>query len=72
MLLFTLSIFSYAQSKYFNTFTLINNRNGTSMKDDVRITMNEEYLNMSSNYFNFNNAKKQVKTKCIMIQKKVT
>ena len=42
----------------FNTFTLVNNGNGTSMKADVLITMREGYLNMTSNYFNFNNAKK--------------
>lgn len=47
-----------AQTKYFNTFTLIDNGKGTDVKDNIELTIGKNYLSMDSQTFSFKNAQK--------------
>ena len=47
-----------AQTKYFNTFTLINNGEGTDVRDNIILTIGKSSLSMSSKTFTFKNAQK--------------
>ena len=52
------STIGFAQIKYFNTFTFINNGKGTDIKENVKLTIDKNYLSLASKTFNFNNAEK--------------
>lgn len=41
---------------YFNTFTLINNGKGTSLKDNIKLTIENQNLSLYSQNFKFSNA----------------
>lgn len=52
-LIFTIAIFVNAQTKYFNTFTVINNGEGYDVKDFVTLKITETSLSMDSKTFKF-------------------
>lgn len=54
--LFLYSITIFAQTKYFNTFTVINNGKGIDINDNVQIKIEKNYLSLYSKNFKFNNA----------------
>jgi len=56
--LFLYSITIFAQTKYFNTFTVINNGKGIDINDNVQIKIEKNYLSLYSKNFKFNNAVK--------------
>lgn len=56
--LFLNSITIFAQTKYFNTFTVINNGKGIDINDNVQIKIEKNYLSLYSKNFKFNNAVK--------------
>ena len=56
--LFLYSITIFAQTKYFNTFTVINNGKGIDINDNVQIKIEKNYLSLFSKNFKFNNAVK--------------
>ena len=56
--LFLYSITIFAQTKYFNTFTVINNGKGIDINDNVQIKIEKNYLSIYSKNFKFNNAVK--------------
>src|SRR5690554_2680427 len=47
-----------AQTKNFNTFTLINNGEGTDVRDNISLAIGKSSLSMSSKTFTFKNAQK--------------
>lgn len=47
-----------AQTKNFNTFTLINNGEGTDVRDNISLVIGKSSLSMSSKTFTFKNAQK--------------
>ena len=47
-----------AQTKNFNTFTLITNGEGTDVRDNIKLTIGKTSLSMNSNTFTFINAQK--------------
>lgn len=56
--LFLYSITIFAQTKYFNTFTVINNGKGIDINDNVQLKIEKNYLSLYSKNFKFNNAVK--------------
>ena len=56
--LFLYSITIFSQTKYFNTFTVINNGKGIDINDNVQIKIEKNYLSLYSKNFKFNNAVK--------------
>ena len=56
--LFLYSITIFAQTKYFNTFTVINNGKGIDINDNVQIKIEKNYLSLYSKNFKFNNTVK--------------
>ena len=56
--LFLYSITIFAQTKYFNTFTVINNGKGIDINDNVQLKIEKNYLSLFSKNFKFNNAVK--------------
>jgi hypothetical protein len=47
-----------SQTKYFNTFTLINNGEGTDVRDNIKLAVGKSTLSMNSKTFTFENAQK--------------
>ncbi len=61
LILFTFLVIGFtgiAQTKYFNTFTLINNGEGTDVRDNIELAIGKTTLSMSSKTFTFKNAQK--------------
>ena len=56
--LFLYSITIFAQTKYFNTFTVINNGKGIDINDNVQLKIEKNYLSLYSKNFKFNNTVK--------------
>lgn len=59
-----------AQTKYFNTFTLINNGEGTNVRDNIELTIGKSSLSMNSKTFAFKNAQKTGKNEMYNDSKK--
>jgi hypothetical protein len=59
-----------AQTKYFNTFTLINNGEGTDVRDNIELAIGKSTLSMNSKTFKFENAEKTGKNEIYNDSKK--
>lgn len=55
---FVIGFTGIAQTNYFNTFTLINDGKGTSIRDNIELAIGKSTLSMNSKTFNFKNAQK--------------
>lgn len=58
ILVLIFSIGGYAQTKYFNTFTLIDNDEGIDVYDSVTLTIDQNSISLFSKNFTFKNAQK--------------
>ena len=61
LILFTFLVIGFtgiAQTKHFNTFTLINNGEGTDVRDNIKLAIGKSTLSMNSKTFTFKNAQK--------------
>lgn len=70
LIIFLLSNIIYSQVKYYNTFTLISNGQGTDITDSVKLSLDEQYLNLYSKTFKISGAKKTGKNEMYNDSKK--
>lgn len=60
----------FGQTKYFNTFTLIDNGKGKDVRDNIKLEIYSNSLSMTCKTFNFKNAQKTGKNELYNDSKK--